>query len=156
MVEHTGKAAVWQGGVAGQEPAVGAPARLTWVLLALCLLAAGCGTADREADLIAVSDSFHAALEARDGAAACAELSADAVETLERQDKRPCPEAVLDLDLAEGARASAAEVWVTSGYADLPGADVAFFEDGPAGWKVTAAGCSPSSPGRPHDCELGG
>jgi hypothetical protein len=135
---------------------VGVLLRSTCVALAACTLAVGCGTADREADLIAVSDSFHAALEARDGIAACAELSRDAVQTLEFQEKRPCAEAVLELDLPKGVRATAAEVWVTSGYADLPGPDVAFFENGPAGWKVTAAGCSPSSPGRPYDCELGG
>jgi hypothetical protein len=148
--------AVSQGCLVGQEPAVGVLPRSTCVALAACTLAVGCGTADKEADLIAVSDSFHAALEARDGSAACAELSEEAVQTVERQEKRPCPDAVLELDLPKGARASAAEVWVTSGYADLPGADVAFFENGSAGWKVTAAGCSPSSPGRPYDCELGG
>ena len=135
---------------------MGAPARLTSLAIAACLVAAGCGSADREVDLIAVSDSFHAALEARDGAAACAELSREAAHTLELQEKRPCPEAVLGLDLPAGARASAAEVWVTSGYADLPGAGVAFLEDGPDGWKVTAAGCSPSAPDQPYDCELGG
>jgi hypothetical protein len=120
------------------------------------LLLAACGTADRESELIAVSDGFHAAVEARDGGAACAALSESAAANLELQEKRPCPEAVLELELPEGARASAAEVWVTSGYADLPGADVAFFEDGPGGWKITAAGCTPGVPGHPYDCELGG
>lgn len=135
---------------------MGVLARSTCVALAAGLLAVGCGTADREAALIAVSDSFHAALEARDGAAACAEMSREAIHTLELQEKRACPEAVLELDLPAGARASAAEVYVLSGYADLPGADVAFLDDGPAGWKVAAAGCTPSAPGQPYDCELGG
>jgi hypothetical protein len=135
---------------------VGVLARSTCVALGAGLLAVGCGTADREAALMAVSDSFHAALEARDGAAACAEMSREAVHTLELQEKRACPEAILELDLPAGARASAAEVYVLSGYADLPGADVAFLDDGPAGWRVTAAGCTPSSPGQPYDCELGG
>ena len=135
---------------------MGVLARSTCVALAAGLLAVGCGTADREAALIAVSDSFHAALEARDGAAACAELSREAARTLELEEKRPCPEAVLEFDLPAGARASGAEVYVLSGYADLPGADVAFLGDGPAGWKVTAAGCTPSAPDQPYDCELGG
>jgi hypothetical protein len=135
---------------------VGAIARLTRVALPLCLLAAGCGTAAKEDDVIAVSDRFHAAIAARDGTAACTELSANAVETLERQAKRPCREAVLELDLPAGARASAAEVYVTSGYAELTGSNVAFLEEGPAGWKVAAAGCTPSSLDRPYDCELGG
>ena len=55
-----------------------------------------------------------------------------------------------------GARASGAEVYVTSGYVRLLGADVVFLDDGPAGWKITAAGCTPGSPGEPYDCELGG
>jgi uncharacterized protein YceK len=135
---------------------VGALARLTRVALAVCVLAAGCGTASKEDDIIAVSDRFHAAIDARDGTAACAELSANAIETLERQEKRPCRDAVLELDLPAGARASAAEVYVTSGYAGLTGSNVAFLEEGPAGWKVAAAGCTPSFPDRPYDCELGG
>ena len=105
---------------------------------------------------MAVSDGFHAAVEERNGAAACARLSKDAAERLVRQEKRPCPQAVLELDLPAGARASAAEVYVTSGYARLTGANVAFLEDGPEGWRITAAGCSPGSPGHPYDCELGG
>jgi hypothetical protein len=135
---------------------VGALARLTRVALLVCLLAAGCGTATKEDDIIAVSDRFHEAIAARDGMTACAELSANAIETLERQQKRPCRDAVLELDLPAGARASAAEVYVTSGYAELPGSNVAFLEEGPAGWKVAAAGCTPSSPDHPYDCELGG
>lgn len=135
---------------------MGAFARWTAAVIAACLLAAGCGPADREAALIEVSDSFHAALQGDDGDAACEQMSANAVETLEFQEQSPCGEAVLTLDLPAGARASSAEVYVTSGYADLPGPDVAFLEDGPDGWKITAAGCSPKSPDRPFQCELGG
>jgi hypothetical protein len=135
---------------------VGAPARLTRVVLPACLLATSCGTATKEDDIVAVSDRFHAAIAARDGTAACAELSANAVETLERQEKRPCREAVLELDLPAGARASGAQVYVTSGYAELTGSNVVFVDEGPAGWKVAAAGCTPSSPDHPYDCELGG
>jgi hypothetical protein len=128
----------------------------TPAVIAACVLAAGCGTADREAALVEVSDSFHAALEERDGESACAQLTEDAAETLQFEEQSPCPEAVLALDLPAGARASSAEVYVTSGYADLPGPDVAFLEDGPDGWKITSAGCSPSSPDHPYQCELGG
>jgi hypothetical protein len=135
---------------------VGAFARWTPAVLTACLLAAGCGTADREAALIEVSDSFHGALEARDGGSACAQMSKDAAEKLEFEEQSPCSQAVLELELPAGARASSAEVYVTSGYADLPGPDVAFLEDGPDGWKVTAAGCSPSSSDHPYQCELGG
>jgi hypothetical protein len=47
-------------------------------------------------------------------------------------------------------------VYVTSGYAALTGSNVVFVDEGPAGWKVAAAGCTPSSPDHPYDCELGG
>jgi hypothetical protein len=38
---------------------------------------------------------------------------------------------------------------VTSGYADLPGSRVAFLDQGPDGWHVSAAGYVPSAPGHP-------
>jgi hypothetical protein len=120
------------------------------------LFTASCGSGEREADLIEVSDGFHAALERRDGTGACSLVSAETVATLERQEKRPCFEAILELELPAGARAAGADVYVTSGYADLPGARVAFLDQGPEGWRVSAAGCVPSAPGHPFDCELGG
>ncbi len=135
---------------------MGALARSICAVLAAGLLASACGTADREADVIAAADGFHAALEERDGAGACAHLTADTAATVEREEKRPCSEAILDLELPAGARAAGAEVYVTSGYADLRGSGPAFLDQGPDGWRIAAAGCSPSSPDRPYDCELGG
>ena len=107
------------------------------------LFAASCGSGDREADLIEVSDGFHAALERRDGAGACSRVSADTVATLEQQEKRPCSEAILELDLPAGARASGAGVYVTSGYAALPGSRVAFLDQGPDGLARVCRGLRP-------------
>jgi hypothetical protein len=120
------------------------------------LFAAGCGTGEKESDVIAVSDEFHAALEERDGARACARLSEETLETLEQEEMSPCPEAILELDLPAGARASSADFYVTSAYAELPGSDTVFLDEGPEGWRISAAGCTPSEPERPFDCELGG
>ena len=132
-----------------------APARPTSaVALACLLLGAGCGTADREADIAAVVDRFHAALEERDGAAACAQLNAQTAATLERQEQRPCEEAILELELPAGARASGAEVYVTSGYAELGEAGTAFLDKGPEGWRISAAGCTLRTGDQPYDCEL--
>jgi hypothetical protein len=131
-------------------------ARAAAALAACMLLAAGCGTEGKESDVIAVSDEFHAALEERDGARACSRLTEETVETLEREEMSPCPEAILELDLPAGARASGADLYVTSAYADLPGSGAAFLDQGPAGWRISAAGCTPGRPERPFDCELGG
>jgi hypothetical protein len=124
------------------------------VTLACLLVGAGCGTADREADIAAVVDGFHAALEERDGAAACARLNAQTAAALERQEKRPCEEAILELELPAGARAAGAEVYVTSGYAELGEAGAAFLDEGPEGWRISAAGCTSRTGDQPYECEL--
>ena len=70
-----------------------------------CLLAltiAGCGTADREDDAAAVAKRFHAALESGDGRAACDALNEETASKLEQQEKQPCEEAILSLDLPKG------------------------------------------------------
>jgi hypothetical protein len=136
---------------------VGARARpTTAIAVAVVLLAGGCGTADREADVTAVSDRFHAALEEGDGAAACAELNTETAKKLERQEKRPCAEAIFELELPAGARADGADVYMTSAYANLAAAGAAFLDEGPDGWRISAAGCVPSGAGQPYDCELEG
>jgi hypothetical protein len=119
-------------------------------------LAAGCGTDEKERDVIWVSDRFHAALEEDDGAGACSRLTEETVETLEQEEMAPCPDAILELDLPAGARASRADFYVTSAYAELAGGDTVFLDQGPEGWRISAAGCTPSEPERPFDCELGG
>ena len=93
---------------------------ITVIALAVLLPAtAGCGTADREADVAAVTDRFHAAVKADDGSGACAELGSETIKKLEQQEKRPCPQAILELDLPPGARTTSADVYITSAYADL-------------------------------------
>jgi hypothetical protein len=139
----------------GQKAVVRVIARPTSALVIACLLlAAGCGTTDREADVTAVADRFHAALEARDGAAACAQLSAETTATLERQEQRSCAEAVVELDLPAGARASRAEVYVTSALAELAADGAVFLDETSEGWRISAAGCEPTAGDRPYDCEL--
>jgi uncharacterized protein YceK len=136
---------------------VRALARPTIVIaLAVLLPAAGCGTADREADVAAVTDRFHAALEGDAGSGGCAALSSETIKKLEQQEKRPCERAILALDLPSRARIASADVYVTSAYADLGDAGADFLDRGPGGWKISAAGCTPSEPDRPYDCELEG
>ena len=121
-------------------------------LLALAL--AGCGTADREDDAAAVVTRFHAALQNRDGQAACAALNAETASKLESQEQKPCPRAVLSLELPKGGTVADTRVYVTSAFAQLAEGGTDFLDEGPDGWKVSAAGCKPSAPSQPYDCQL--
>lgn len=120
-----------------------------------CLAGVGCG-ADEGRDAAAVAERFSAALERNDGGAACDELSATAASAMERQEQAPCEEAILRLDLPSGAVAAKSRVYLLSASVDLAGGGVTFLSEGPAGWRISAAGCTRSAPGRPYDCELEG
>lgn len=127
------------------------------ILLALVsLVSAGCGLGDREEDAAAAAERFHAALARGDGGSACRELSAETASTLEQQEKAPCEEAVLEIDLPRDAPIAGARVYMLSASVDLRGGAVTFLNEGSAGWRVSAAGCRPTEPGHPYDCELEG
>jgi hypothetical protein len=130
--------------------------RVAAALAIACLGGVGCGEGDEERDAAAVADRFHAALERDDGRAACRELSATSKSAIERQEKAPCEEAILRLDLPRGATAAKSRVYLRSASVDLAGGGVAFLNEGPAGWKISAAGCTRGEPDRPYDCELEG
>jgi hypothetical protein len=124
-----------------------------------CLLAvplAACGTAERERDAAAVSERFHAALEAGDGQAACDELSEETASKLERQQGKPCEEAILGLDLHRGGTVAFRRVEMRSAYTALDEGGVDFLDEGPDGWRISAAGCEPTGAERPYECELEG
>ena len=114
-------------------------------LLALAL--AGCGTADREHDAGAVAQRFHAALEAGDGEAACDRLSEETALKLESEEKKPCEEAILSLQLPKGATVAGTRVYVTARSPPSPRAAAT------SSTKVRTAGGSPppaASPPRRH------
>jgi hypothetical protein len=121
-------------------------------LLALALV--GCGTADREEDAGAVAARFHAALEHRDGQAACDQLNEQTASKLEQQEQKPCAEAILTLELPEGGTVADTRVYVTSAFTTLAEGGSDFLDEGPNGWRVSAAGCEPTAPSQPYDCEL--
>jgi hypothetical protein len=114
----------------------------------------GCGASDRGADAAVVAERFHAALEQGDGEAACAELSEVTVRKLEQQEETPCEEAVLELDLPRGGAAAEAEVYVTSASVARAEGGTTFLDEGPDGWKVSVAGCTPTAQNLPYDCVL--
>ena len=124
-----------------------------------CLLAlafAGCGTADREHDAAAAAERFHAALESGDGQAACERLSEETASKLESQEKKPCEEAVLSLELPKGGTVADTRVYIGSAFAALAEGGVDFLDEAADGWKISSAGCRPTAPGEPYDCELEG
>jgi hypothetical protein len=127
-------------------------------LVAVCLIAlplSACGTGDRERDAAAVTERFHAALESGDGAAACNELSEETASKLEQQEKKPCDQAILGLEIPKGGTAAVRRVEITSAYMGLAEGSADFLDEGPEGWKISAAGCRPTaSVERPYDCEL--
>jgi hypothetical protein len=122
----------------------------------LPLTLAGCGTDERADDAAAVAERFHAALEAGDGQAACEELSEETASKLEQQEEKPCEEAIVELELPKGGSVAVRRVEMRSAYAGLAEGGVDFLDEGPQGWKVSAAGCREVTPEHPYECELEG
>jgi photosystem II stability/assembly factor-like uncharacterized protein len=121
-------------------------------LLALVALA-GCGTgADEHAARRSVS-RFEAAIAAKDGTAACHELSSKTTSSVESSEKKPCEQAILSVGLKPSRAVEDASVWVTGAQVKL-GGDTLFLDDTAKGWKISAAGCKLSSPDEPYDCDL--
>jgi hypothetical protein len=124
-----------------------------------CLLAAvlaACGTAERERDAAAVTERFHAALEAGDGQAACEQLSEETAAKLEQQEEKPCEDAILGLELPKGGAVTVRQVEVRSAYTELSAGGADFLNEGPTGWEISAAGCRPTAPEQPYKCLLEG
>jgi hypothetical protein len=129
------------------------------VALFACLLglaAAGCGAGEREDEATAAAERFHAALGDRDGAAACGLLAEETASALEHEEDEPCEEAILALDLPGGGAVVYGRVEMTSAEARLAEGSSVFLDDGPEGWRIAAAGCVPTAPERPYECELEG
>jgi hypothetical protein len=126
--------------------------------VALALLAAatqiGCGAAGRAPDATAVARAFQAALDRNDGAAACEQLGPQTKSKLESDEGKPCDEAILDLDLPSDTEVRRAHVYVDSAYVAVPDGATVFLDESPTRWEVSAAGCTPTEPDQPLDCEL--
>jgi hypothetical protein len=133
-------------------------ARASILALGACLVlaATGCGASDRASDAVVVAERFHAAIAQEDGRAACAELSEETASRLEQQAGMPCEEAVLGLELPRDGTAAETGVYVTSAFVDLVAGGTTFLDEGAQGWVVSAAGCTPTAPNLPYDCELEG
>ena len=124
-----------------------------------CLLAlavAGCAPGEREDDAAAVAERFHQALEDRDGAAACGLLAEETASALERDEGEPCEDAILSLELPRGGAVTYRRVEMKSAETRLDEGSTDFLDEGADGWRIAAAGCVPTSPEQPYECELEG
>jgi hypothetical protein len=95
---------------------------------------------------------FSAAIRAHDGAAACQELGAATIKSLEQQEGAGCEKAVLELGLA-GGRVSKSDVAERSAKVDVGNDGSLFLDQTRRGWLITAFGCKPVK-ARPYDCEV--
>ena len=129
------------------------------VVLIACVVAAtgtllgGCGREGARDAVRQTAERFYGAVQAKDGAKACAALEADTREQLEKEEMKPCDEAVLAVEL-QGGPATRAKVWETSAEVHLAGGDTVFLDETDDGWRVSAAGCKPTTEQEPYDCEL--
>jgi hypothetical protein len=126
----------------------------TAVALLAAAVGAGCGGADRADDATRAAGGFQRALSDRDGRAACAQLSDETAAELERDEQKACADAILDLDLPTGGSVAPARVSVRSASVEEASGRWIFLDEAPDGWAVSAAGCKPTEPEQPLDCEL--
>ena len=128
-------------------------AQATSALLAVATFA-GCGTGSSERDATAVVERFQTALAARDGRAACVQLTPATRAALERQEMSPCGRAVLRLPLRGGGDVVDVKIYLNSGLAEVRARGLAFLDQTSAGWRISAAGCRPAEPNMPYECGL--
>lgn len=125
--------------------------RRALIMAALAVsLATGCGDGD---EVTATVERFQAALAAEDGRGACAELTPAARTAVAGEGKKPCERAVLALDLPAIGSVTGSDVYMTSAVTRT-GSRAAFLVRTADGWRIAAAGCTPTVPDRPYDCEL--
>jgi hypothetical protein len=123
----------------------------------LALALAGCGTGGDREQARAAAERFLGAFERHDTSSACGELSQAAVDALENQEGKDCPDALRALRLKPG-KVTRVEVYVTSAKVDLASRETAFLDRGPSGWKLSAVGCAHDSKpaDHPYSCQLEG
>jgi hypothetical protein len=125
------------------------------VLASTVVVLAGCGSVDDRGDAAAsVAARMLTAVQAGDGAGACAALAPDTVSELEESAGKPCAEAILDEDLPAPGEATGSDVYGQWAQVRLT-SDTVFLGVFPDGWRVVAAGCTPRQE-QPYDCTLQG
>ena len=86
-----------------------------------------------------------------DGESRCDLLTPKALAALEKSESQACADAIGQLPL-QGGKVRAVQVWGGDAQVKLSG-DTVFLTETHAGWKVTAAACTPNADA-PYDCEV--
>ena len=126
------------------------------VLAVLAPALSGCSGVDQGAATEA-AQQFYAAVQQRDGDAACTLLMASTRSELEQSAGKPCPAAILDEDIPTPNGPGATVVFGTMAQVRYPG-ETAFLTRSGQGWRVLAVSCGdrPEGPERPYDCQVKG
>lgn len=124
-------------------------------LTALAFTAASCGSlAPDSSAVVRAATAFRSAVQQSDGTAACWLLSPQTVHEVAQSAGKPCPAAIVGE--AVGGQGGPVHVDVYGQGARVVFADdVVFLADFPAGWRLTAAGCTPRGD-KPYDCVVKG
>jgi hypothetical protein len=134
----------------GGQPSIRVTAAVVSVVATV--LVAGCSAADDDAR--ATAESFVDAIAAGDGARACGLLTPAARSELEQSSGRPCPESVVEEQVADEP-VEDISVFETMAEARLA-TQVVFLARLDDGWRVQAAACTPTGDDRPYDCSIQG
>jgi hypothetical protein len=114
------------------------------------LVLSGCGNVSAD-EVESVAASF---VEADDPAAQCELLAPGTFASLVKDQASSCEEAIQDVPLGSGELVSV-EVWGEEAQAKLAD-DTLFLTRTSAGWRITAAACTPPAQDEPYDCQLEG
>ena len=112
-----------------------------------------CTSAEQD-EAAGAADAYAAAIDAKDGAAACAALAPATVAELEQSAQKQCAQAVLDEATPPGARTET-QTYGSMSRVRFEG-DVVFVGRYGDGWKVVAASCEPRPDDAPYDCGIEG
>jgi len=127
----------------------------TSVLCCVAALAfAGCGRADDDQTVSAVTERFLRAVSEDHSDRACAQLSDGAREALEHDEAKSCREAAAEIDGVEVSPVTRAEVFATTAKVDLADGHSVFLELTRRGWRIAAVGCRPQGGDAPYQCEV--
>jgi len=122
-------------------------------LLAVGVLAAGCGAPPGQDAVTRAADQWLAAASSDDPAALCRLLTPAAAESAATGDET-CEQALGDLDLPGAGPLGAVEVWSDRAQVKA-GGDTLFLTRLSGGWRVSAAGCQQQGD-EPYDCDVEG
>lgn len=119
------------------------------------VLCAGCGASDqRTTKARSAAETFLTAVSHQQGAQACDLLAPQTRAEVEQSSKASCAKGLLGEDLPGPGPVRRSEVYGRQAQV-VTATDTVFLGRFPAGWRVTAAGCTPRGE-RPYDCQVKG